>query len=84
MLYAGPWRKTPPPDPEVIGMLEKLLNAARSGHVRSVVVVMVDPVHEVETAAGGGMSPSDRMSLLGGISTIKHDLMHFGEYETPA
>lgn len=59
------WRKSPHPDPEVIAVLRQLLSAAQAGSVRSLAVVVVNPMLEIETATAG-ITDSVRRTLLSG------------------
>lgn len=59
------WKKSPHPDPEVVNVLRQLLAAAQSGSVRSLAVVAINPMLEIETATAG-ITDSVRKALLSG------------------
>lgn len=69
------FRKTPRPDAEVVELLQRLLSAAQHGYVRSVVVVTVNPVQEVERLTAGDLSPIRLNALLGGLAQLKSHII---------
>lgn len=72
------FKSHPRPDPDVVDLLERVLVSARNGYVRSVAVVAVNPVHQVETAAAGDLSEVRASVLLGGLSRAANELMKRG------
>jgi hypothetical protein len=69
------FRTHPKPDGDVIDLLERVLTSARHGYVRSVAVVAVNPLHQVETAAAGDLSEVRTTVMLGGLSRAANELM---------
>ena len=69
------FRSHPKPDGDVIDLLQRVLESARKGYVRSVAVVAVNPVHQVETGAAGDLSEVRTSVLLGGLSRAANELM---------
>ena len=69
------FRTHPKPDGDVIDLLERVLASAQKGYVRSVAVVAVNPVHQVETGAAGDLSEVRTSVLLGGLSRAANELM---------
>lgn len=67
-------RGAPRPDSEVVEALEKALEAAKKGHVRAALVVLVDPLQMAEHAAVGDL-PRCRTVLIGGMSVAAHKLL---------
>jgi hypothetical protein len=65
----------PRPDGDVIDLLERILTSARSGYVKSIAIVAVNPVHQVQTAAAGDLSEVRTTVLLGGLSRAANELM---------
>lgn len=63
------------PEPEVVTLLERVLSSARLGHVRSVALVAVNPVHRVETATAGDLSEVRTSSLVCGLQRITNELI---------
>jgi hypothetical protein len=74
-MRATRFRSSPMPDPEVIDLLERVLASAKGGHIRSVAIVAVNPVHQVDTAAAGDLSEVRTSVLLGGLSRAANELM---------
>lgn len=68
------FRATPRPDSEVIELLERTLAAARRGCVRTVSIIAVNPVNEVEALLAGDLSHVRSTALLGGLVRAKLDL----------
>ena len=62
------FREHPLPDSEVVELLEGLLAGAKLGQVRSLAVVMVNPLQQVEVALAGDLGPIRANALLGGMS----------------
>lgn len=69
------FRTHPKPDGDVIDLLERVLISAKHGYVRSVAIVAVNPVHQVETGAAGDLSEVRTSVLLGGLSRAANELM---------
>jgi hypothetical protein len=69
------FRSTARPDVDVVDLLERVLRSARKGHIRSVAVVAVNPVHQVETAAAGDLSEVRTNVLLAGLTRAANELM---------
>ena len=69
------FRTHPKPDGDVIDLLERVLASAQKGYVRSVAIVAVNPVHQVETGAAGDLSEVRTSVLLGGLSRAANELM---------
>jgi hypothetical protein len=69
------FRTHPKPDGDVIDLLERVLTSAKNGYVRSVAVVAVNPLHQVETAAAGDLSEVRTTVMLGGLSRAANELM---------
>lgn len=69
------FRANPRPDTDVVRVLEQALNAARLGHIRAVTLVVVNPLHEVETQAAGDQTGSLKHALIGGLSSAAHKLL---------
>ena len=64
------WKKSPHPDPEVVTTLKQLLRAAEAGSVRSLAVVAVNPMLEIETATAGITDDVRRRLLAGGLMEV--------------
>lgn len=64
------WRKSPHPDPEVVTVLKQLLSAAEAGSVRSLAVVAVNPMLEIETATAGVQDDVRRRLIAGGLMEV--------------
>jgi hypothetical protein len=60
---------------EVVEALERLLEAARAGAVRSVSIVVVNPLHEVETVTVGNIQNISKILLIGGLSVAAQELL---------
>lgn len=73
------WKTGPRPDPTVLELLDQLQEAARKGHIRSLAVVMVNPLLEVETAQAGGMDNVKKHLILGGLSVLTITLQQLGD-----
>jgi hypothetical protein len=69
------WKRQPKPDAEVLDLLERVLASARKGHVKSVAIVAVNPIHQVDTAAAGDLSEVRTNVLLGGLTRAANELM---------
>ena len=70
MAHQIQWRKSPHPDPEVVAVLKQLLIAAEAGSVRSLAVVAVNPMLEIETATAGITDDVRRRLLAGGLMEV--------------
>lgn len=68
------FRATPRPDSEVVQLLEQLLEGARLGRVRSVAVVMVNPLNSTEVATAGDLGPIRANALIGGLTRTVNSL----------
>lgn len=69
------FRASPRPDGDVIMLLETALASARRGVLRSVVVVALNPVYEVETGIAGALDQTHCTVLLGGLSMAANKLI---------
>jgi len=69
------WRKAPLPNSEVVEALERALEAARRGHVRTLALVVVNPLHETETVAVGDLGNVGKLVLIGGLSFAANSLL---------
>lgn len=69
------FRSSPLPDTDVVKLLESMLESARQGRIRTLAVVLVNPVHETQHITAGDLSPVRRNALLGGITQAKHALL---------
>ena len=74
-MKAAKFRTHPVPDGDVIDLLERAIASARRGYVRSVAIVLVNPVHQVETGAAGDLSEVRTTVLLGGLTRAANELM---------
>jgi hypothetical protein len=63
------------PDGDVIDLLERVLASARKGYVKSVAIVAVNPIHQVETGAAGDLTEVRTNVLLGGLTRAANELM---------
>jgi hypothetical protein len=68
------WKKGPRPDPSVIEFLAQLQEAARKGHIRSIAVITVNPLLEVENAHAGELDNVKRHLLLGGLIALSRNI----------
>lgn len=69
------FRKHPRAEGDVIDLLERVLRSARNGYVKSIAIVAVNPIHQVETAAAGDLSTVRTTVLLGGLTRAANELM---------
>lgn len=69
------WKNNPRPDGDVVDLLERALQSARRGFVKSAALVLVNPLHQVETAAAGDLSEVRTNVLLGGLTRAANELM---------
>lgn len=69
------WHRTPKPSPDVIRVLEQALEAAKRGQIRCLVVVVVNPIHEVEHATGGEHHAGYGHVLIGGLSAAVQTIL---------
>lgn len=69
------FRSAQKPHAEVVTLLERALYAARQGHIRSVALVAVNPMHEVETATAGDLSEIRAGSLVRGLARVTNELI---------
>jgi hypothetical protein len=65
----------PKPDGDVIDFLERVLLSARKGYIKSIAIVAVNPIHQVETGAAGDLSEVRTNVLLGGLARAANELM---------
>jgi hypothetical protein len=63
------------PNAEVVSLLETALESARNGHVRTILIVTVNPLHEVEQQMAGDLSATRRTVLIGGLSRAVNALI---------
>jgi hypothetical protein len=68
------WRKSPRPDQEIVTILRQLLIAAQNGSVRSLAVVAVNPMLELETATAGITDEVRRRLIAGGLIEVAVNL----------
>jgi hypothetical protein len=68
------FRAAPRPNSEVVDALEKLLEAARNGTVRSLALVVVNPLSQIETYAVGDLAAC-RIILIGGLAVAAQELL---------
>lgn len=69
------WQTHPRADPDVVDFLERVLLSARKGYVKTVAIVAVNPIHQVETGAAGDLSDVRTNVLLGGLTRAANELM---------
>lgn len=69
------FQTNPRPDPDVVQALEIVLAAARLGRIRSIALVTVNPVYDVESHAVGELKGTFRHGLISGLSSAAHKLM---------
>lgn len=62
------------PDDDVIELIENVLASARRGNVRTVSVVAVNSINQVETASAGDLSDVRQSVLMSGLITAALDL----------
>lgn len=75
MLVRRKFRTSPKPDSDVIDFLERVLASARAGYVKSIAIVAVNPLHQVETGCAGDLSEVRTTVLLGGLTRAANELM---------
>jgi hypothetical protein len=68
MTMPARWGKGPKPDPSVVDLLEGLLREAKTGKVRSLVVVTINPMLEVEIGMAGDSDSVRKRVLSSGLS----------------
>jgi hypothetical protein len=68
-------RRTPKANQEVVEALERLLEAARRGEVPAATIVVVNPLHEVETVTVGNIHQLSKILLVGGLSVAAQELL---------
>lgn len=61
------WKRRPRPDPEVLALIEQLREAASIGSVRTLVVVTMNPLLEIESAHAGEVDRVRKLLLMGGL-----------------
>jgi len=76
------WRRVPAPDLTILNAIDKLRDAVQHGHVRSLLIVTVNPVHQHETAVVGDLTDSYLGALLGGLSRAEHELNRYGDEQS--
>lgn len=69
------FRESPKPETDVIDLLERVLCSARKGYIKSVAVVAVNPLHQVETGCAGDLTEVRTNVLLGGLTRAANELM---------
>lgn len=69
------FRRNPRPDSDVVHALEAALAAAKMGHVRSLLMVTLNPLNEAETASFGQLEGSSRFVAIGALSALAHELL---------
>ncbi len=69
------WKRDPRPNSEIVLSLEQALEAAKRGHVRSLVLVTVNPLHEYESVACGDLAGASKTVLIGALSLASHKLI---------
>lgn len=55
------------PNDEVVELLERVLISARQGRIRTIAIIAVSSVNDVESVSGGDHSPTKRHALVGGL-----------------
>lgn len=73
------WPRAPRPDPEVVRLFEQGLDAAKMGLIRTVMIVAVNPVKEVEHASAGDLQSAFRNALFVGLSSAASKLLNMLE-----
>lgn len=71
------WNKNPRPDPAVIELAASLKEAAERGEIRSLAVVVVNPMLEVEMTVAGIEDESGvrKRLLAAGLIEVSHTLL---------
>ena len=75
MVMPNRWTKTPRPDPAVLEIIDALRKAAEAGEVRSLVVVTVNPMLDVEMAKAGDDDPVRTRLLAAGLIEVSQKLL---------
>lgn len=70
------WRRSPRPDPAVIELIEQLRTSAALGHIRTLVVVTVNPLLEVAPHQAGEIDKVRKSLLLGGLIEAGQQLLN--------
>lgn len=65
----------PAPDSDVIELLERALDAARKGLIKTVIITGVNPLHECESKSAGDLGSINATVLIGGLSRAAHELL---------
>lgn len=63
----GKFRTFPRPNVEVVELLERVLESAREGRIRTVAIIAVSSLNDVETTSGGDHSQIKKHALVGGL-----------------
>lgn len=63
------------PDAELVSAIEELLEAVKTGRVRSAGLIVVNPLHEIETIAVGDLTSLGTNMLISGCSRLFHKLV---------
>lgn len=69
------WTKTPKPDPKVLALIDSLRRAAEAGEIRTLGLVTVNPMLEVETAIAGDDDLVRKRLLAAGLIEISQKLL---------
>ena len=68
------WERRPTPDKGLVAVAERLLEAAKLGHVKVFAITTANPVHEVETVFVGNLDKTACITLVGGLARAIHHL----------
>lgn len=63
----APFRANPRPDNEVVAIIERTLDAARLGQIKTIHITAVNPVNETESLVAGDLTPVRSTALLGAL-----------------
>lgn len=69
------WAKGLRPDPAVLELIELLRISAEKGHIRTLAVVTVDPLLNVETAKAGDCDLVRKRMLAAGLFESAHAIV---------
>lgn len=75
-MPASKFRQHPQPDPEVVDLLERVLDSARKGYVKTVAIIPVNQLHQVEIGLAGDLSHVRTNAILAGLARIAHQMMN--------
>lgn len=69
------WIRNPRPDPAVLDLIEQLRDAASKGLIRTIGVVTVDPMLNVETNQAGEDDPVRKRMLAAGLIELSQKIL---------